>query len=112
MRRATSCAGRSNPTCKSTGAKFYNVRMNARREFASPLTRRQWTALVVAAAPLAAQVTTTTPPSGSPAPAQAPATPEERLQKAYAEIHKTSGMLFKIEVPMTLEPAFAFRALG
>ena len=72
-------------------------------------TRRQWAALVVAA-PLAAQVTSTVPPAGSPAAAKPAATPQERIQKAYADVHDVSERLSKIEVPMNVEPAFAFRA--
>ncbi|HEX4165296.1 MAG TPA: hypothetical protein VHZ55_07470 [Bryobacteraceae bacterium] len=85
--------------------------MSAHRDSRSRLTRRQWTALVVAAVPLAAQVTTTTtPPAGAPAPAKPAATPQERARKAYADIHETSDLLSKIEVPMNVEPAFSFRA--
>jgi hypothetical protein len=71
-------------------------------------TRRQIAALI-AAAPLMGQVTTT-PPSGSPAPAKPSATPEERLSKANADVRKVSARLAQIEVPMDLEPAFLFRA--
>lgn len=73
------------------------------------LTRRQWT-MLVAAAPVAAQVTSKTPPQGTPVPAQPAATPEQRLQKAYADIRAVSSKLSAIEVPMDLEPAFLFRA--
>lgn len=73
------------------------------------LTRRRWTALV-AVAPLAAQVTSTVPPAGAPAPAKAPASPQERMQKAYADIRDVSTRLSKLEVPMNVEPAFSFRA--
>ncbi|HEY7302656.1 MAG TPA: hypothetical protein VH601_00965 [Bryobacteraceae bacterium] len=82
--------------------------MIARRS-SSLLTRRQWTALVTAA-PLAAQVTSKVPPQGAPAPAQAPATPEQKLQKAYADVRGVSEQLSKIEVPIDIEPAFVFRA--
>lgn len=71
------------------------------------MTRRQWAALI-SATPLLAQATKI-PPQGAPAPAQAASTPEEKLQKAYADIRETSGLLSKIEVPMDVEPAFAFR---
>jgi hypothetical protein len=79
------------------------------RRTPSRLTRRQWTALV-AAAPLAGQVTSKVPPRGAPAPPQAPATPEQKLQKAYADVRAVSEQLSKIEVPMDIEPAFVFRA--
>ncbi len=72
------------------------------------MTRRQWTALI-AAAPIAAQVTSKVPPQGAPAPPQPPATPEQKLQKAYADIRALSDRLSKMELPMNLEPAFAFR---
>ncbi|HLH04692.1 MAG TPA: hypothetical protein VKX25_18135 [Bryobacteraceae bacterium] len=71
-------------------------------------TRRQIAALL-AATPLAAQVTTT-PPAGSPAPAKPSATPEQRLAKAYADVRDVSNRLTRIEVPYDLEPAFTFRA--
>jgi hypothetical protein len=82
--------------------------MIARRSL-SRLTRRQWTALV-AAAPLAAQVTSKVPPQGTPAASQPAAAPEQKLQKAYADVRAVSEQLSKIEVPMDVEPAFAFRA--
>ncbi len=85
------------------------MRMSARRSSLSRMTRRQWTA-VLAALPLAAQVTSKTPPLGAPAPAKATATPEERLAKAYADVRQTSDRLAKIEVPVNVEPAFSFRA--
>ncbi len=72
------------------------------------LTRREWTALL-GAVPLIGQVTSKTPPQGAPAPPQPPATPEQKLQKAYADVHEVSDRLSKIEVPMNIEPAFAFR---
>jgi len=84
------------------------------RQTASPVSRREWTkrlAAIVAAIPAsAAQVTQKVPPQGAPAPPAAPATPEQRLQKAYADVHAVSDQLSKLEVPMNIEPAFAFRA--
>ncbi|MGA8027561.1 MAG: hypothetical protein WB992_10460 [Bryobacteraceae bacterium] len=71
-------------------------------------TRREWTALICAA-PLVGQVTQKTPPQGAPAPAQPAATPEQKLQKAYADVHQVSQRLSEIEVSMNVEPAFAFR---
>ena len=79
------------------------------------MTRRQWTvglttaAAAVGAAPLTPQVTSKAPPQGVPAPAPPSATPEQKLQKAYADVRETSQRLAKIEVPMNVEPAFAFR---
>lgn len=64
----------------------------------------------MATAPLAAQVTSKVPPQGVPAASQTAATPEQKLQKAYADVRAVSEQLSKIEVPMDLEPAFAFRA--
>ncbi len=75
----------------------------------SRLTRRQAAALL-AAAPLAAQVVSTTPPVGSPAPPSPAATPEQRVEKANADVRQVSERLSKIEVPMNVEPAFTFRA--
>lgn len=87
---------------------------------ASQMTRRKWTASLstalaaAAATPVSAQVTSPsttskTPPQGVPAPAPAASTPEQKLQKAYADIRETSERLAKIEVPMDIEPAFSFR---
>ncbi len=78
------------------------------RKTLGKLTRREWTALM-AAAPLAAQVTSKVPPQGAPAPPNPAATAQEKLQKAYADIRSLSDRLSKMEVPMDLEPAFAFR---
>ncbi len=75
------------------------------------LTRREWTALALAP-PLAAQVTTSrNPPQGAPAPPKPPATPQQRLQKAYDDVRSTRDRLSKVELPMTIEPAFGFRAI-
>lgn len=72
------------------------------------MTRREWTALL-AAAPVAAQVTSKTPPQGSPAPPPPGADPEQKRQKAFTDVRKVSERLSQIEVPMNIEPAFAFR---
>ncbi len=85
------------------GAGLYNVRM------APLITRRRWTALV-AVTPLAGQVTSTVPPVGAPSPPKTSATPQQRMEKAYADIREVSGRLSKLEVPMNVEPAFSFRA--
>jgi hypothetical protein len=81
--------------------------MSSRRASSTRLTRRQWTALVTAA-PLLGQVTSK-PPQGAPAPAPASASPEEKLKKAYADVRDVSDRLSKLEVPMDIEPAFAFK---
>jgi hypothetical protein len=60
--------------------------------------------------PLASQVTSKTPPAGSPVPAPPAATPEAKLQKAYADVREVSIRLSQLEVPMAVEPAFAFKA--
>jgi hypothetical protein len=62
--------------------------------FDSLLTRRNWAALV-AAVPMAAQIAST-PPAPAPSPAD--------------DARKTSEQLAQIEIPMSLEPAFLFRA--
>jgi hypothetical protein len=85
--------------------------MSVHKPLAMRITRRQWTALL-GAAPLVAQVTSSVPPTGVPAPPGGPASPEQRLQKAYAAIRQVSERLSKIEVPMNVEPAFSFRAYG
>ena len=77
------------------------------------ITRRQWNttvAAVLGASPAVAQVTSKTPPQGAPAPAQPPATPQQKLQKAYDDVHKVTDRLAQLEVPMDIEPAFNFRA--
>ncbi|MBV8551232.1 MAG: hypothetical protein JOY54_08015 [Acidobacteriaceae bacterium] len=75
--------------------------MSIRRSSAPRITRRQLTALL-GASPLLAQVASTAPP-------QSPATPQERLQKAYADVRGISNRLATIEVPIFVHPAFAFR---
>lgn len=72
------------------------------------MTRRQWAALA-AASPVLAQVTQKTPPEGAPKPAAPAATPEERRHKAMADVKNVSDRLAQLEVPMNVEPAFAFR---
>jgi hypothetical protein len=78
------------------------------RPDASRMSRRAWTALV-GAAPLLGQVTQKTAPQGSPKPAPPAATPEQKIQKAMADVKQVSDRLAQLEVPMNLEPAFAFR---
>ena len=58
------------------------------------MTRREWT-LLLAAVPAMAQVTSKVPPQGAPAPPQPPATPEERLKKAYADVRGISERRFR-----------------
>lgn len=72
-------------------------------------TRRQW-ALWLSFTPLAAQITSTVPPTGVPVTAPSTATPEQKLQKAYGDVRQVSEKLSKFEVPMNIEPAFSFRA--
>lgn len=87
--------------------------MNVRRTGTVVLNRREWTkrlAAALTAVPVAAQVTQKVPPQGAPAPPTPPSSPEQRLQKAYADVHAISDQLSKIEVPMNIEPAFAFHA--
>ena len=93
---------------------LYNVRMHTRREPTARISRRRMAALL-AAAPLAAAqapsppATQKTPPLGVPAPAPPSATPEQKLQKAYDDVCQISVRLSKLEVPMNVEPAFAFK---
>jgi hypothetical protein len=90
----------------------YNSGMSPRRSGGARLNRREWTKRVagaLAAAPALAQVTQKIPPQGAPVAPTVPATPEQRLQKAYVDIHAVSDRLSKLEVPMDVEPAFAFR---
>ena len=87
--------------------------MSARRTSSPRITRRRWTVLLgvttFLAPSLRAQTTSKKPPQGTPAPAPAQATPEAKLQKAYDDVHAISIRLSKIEVPMNVEPAFAFK---
>ena len=80
----------------------------SRRAVSGRITRREWTALV-GASPLLAQVTSKTPPQGSPLPAPPSATPAQRQQKATADVRQVKDRLAQIEVPMDVEPAFIFR---
>lgn len=82
--------------------------MRSPRAFFSRLTRREAAALL-GASPLLAQVTQKIPPRAAPTPAPPNATPQQKLQKAYADIHQVSDRLSQIELPMNVEPAFAFR---
>jgi hypothetical protein len=72
------------------------------------MSRREAAALLCAS-PLLAQVTQKTPPLGAPAPAKPAATPEQKFQKALADVHQVSDHLAQIQLPMDVEPAFAFR---
>lgn len=72
------------------------------------MTRRQVAALL-GASPLLAQVTQKIPPQAAPAPAPPNATPEQKVEKALADVHEASARLAQIELPMNIEPAFAFR---
>jgi hypothetical protein len=78
------------------------------RAEAPRITRRSWTALI-GVSPLLGQVTQKTPPEGAPTPAAPDATPEQRMQKAMADVKQVSDRLAELEVPMDIEPAFAFR---
>jgi hypothetical protein len=78
------------------------------RPEAPRITRRSWTALL-AVSPLLGQVTQKRPPEGAPKPAAPTATPEQRRQKAMADVKQVSDRLTQLEVPMDIEPAFAFR---
>jgi hypothetical protein len=76
------------------------------------MTRRQWAAgltAAIGAAPAVAQVSSKTPPQRAPAPVHTAVTPEQKLQKAYADVQEIRIRLSQIEVPMDIEPAFAFR---
>ena len=76
------------------------------------MTRRQWAAgltVVIGAAPAVAQVTSKNPAQAAP-PVHAAVTPEQKLQKASADVQQIRIRLSQIELPMDIEPAFAFRA--
>lgn len=89
-----------------------------RSRFSSLRISRRKAAALLGAAPLLAQVTQKTPPPsaqapappiGVPAPAAPGTTPQQKMQKALADVHQLSDRLAQIEVPMDVEPAFAFR---
>jgi hypothetical protein len=75
----------------------------------SRLSRRRLASLLLVT-PALAQVTSTVPPQGSPAPAPASASPSEKLNKAIADVRSNSQQLSALEVPMNVEPAFSFKA--
>jgi hypothetical protein len=68
------------------------------------LTRRQWATGLTSAAALAS----TTARAQTPAPQ--PPTPEAELQAARDQVAANVTALLGIEVPMTTEPAFQFKA--
>lgn len=61
----------------------------------------------LAAMPVAAQQPSTVPPKGVPVVPPA-ATASADLQKAFDDVKQASGRLASIQIPMALEPAFAF----
>ncbi|HEX4228609.1 MAG TPA: hypothetical protein VHZ07_08055 [Bryobacteraceae bacterium] len=80
-------------------------------------TRRHWIALAASSTMLGANASAALVPdqriqNTPPMPDQAPpaATPEVMMQKAQADVRAASDKLAGIEVPITLEPAFAFTA--
>ena len=85
----------------------YNLPMKPRDAHTRRMTRRQLTALL-GVSPLLAQVESKVPPKGVPVVPPAP-TPEARMEKANAAVHAISDRLSKIDVPIALEPAFAFK---
>ena len=72
------------------------------------VTRRNWAALI-AVAPLVAQVSTI-PQNPPPLAAPEAGTPEQRVAKAVEDVRKVSNRLMQTEVPMSVEPAFHFKA--
>ncbi len=87
--------------------------MRTRPEPTARISRRRM-AVFLAAAPLGAQIATPpttqkTLPIGAPVPAPSSATPEQKLQKACDGVRQMSERLSKLEVPMNVEPAFAFK---
>ena len=56
---------------------------------------------ILAASPALAQVASKVPPVG---------VPETGSKKAVQDVHSVSERLAQIEVPMNIEPAFAFKA--
>jgi hypothetical protein len=65
------------------------------------LSRRRWVKLM-GSTPLLAQTAVQTP-----APA---ATPEQRAEKAKSDIQQIQEKLAALELPMSIEPAFRFKA--
>jgi hypothetical protein len=70
------------------------------------VSRRAWT-LLFTALPVFAQA-----PPPQPAPVAAPSTdtPEQKMQKAIADVRSVSERLAQTDVPMDIEPAFIFHA--
>jgi hypothetical protein len=50
------------------------------------------------------------PPQAAPIPAPSTATPEQKMQKAIADVRGVSERLAQADVPIDVEPAFTFRA--
>jgi hypothetical protein len=73
--------------------------MASPRELLSNLTRREWSGLLIAAAPLAARPAMQV---------SAPATPQPAAAKALADVQQIKQKLGEIQVPMTVEPSFRF----
>jgi hypothetical protein len=95
------------PIARLVWGSLYNLRMDSGRPSSPRLSRRKW-AVLVAAAPVLAQTTTSVPPQGSPAPANA--SPSAKLSKASDDVKSNSQQLAAMEVPMSVEPCFSFRA--
>jgi hypothetical protein len=72
---------------------------------AKKITRRALGAVLASAAALA-QAPLTTPPSMPPLPKN----PEEELKAARDQGHQTGEQLAKFDLPMSVEPAFQFKA--
>jgi hypothetical protein len=83
--------------------------MSASATPASLLTRRAWAALFGTAS-LLAQQSSKAPPSAAPAPPPAELSPQQKMEKAIADVRRVSDRLAQMDVPMDVEPAFNFRA--
>jgi hypothetical protein len=73
------------------------------------MTRRSW-ATALAAAPLVAKVASPAQQT-APVPAPAAGTVDQQRKKAIDEVRKASERLAQTELPLSMEPAFSFRAL-
>ena len=74
------------------------------------LTRRQWAAALGSAAALTSAAGLTSGAEQAQTPQQPAPSPEAELQAARDQVKANVTALLEIEVPMTTEPAFQFKA--
>lgn len=82
--------------------------MSAFGRSAPRLTRRAWA--LFGTASLLARQTSKTPPQLAPTPPPTQLSPQQKMEKAVADVRGVSDRLAQIELPLDIEPAFNFRA--